>query len=135
MILRAAEAENREENNSQKSEAEAEAHTFAEAFSQIDTENYADNEIHEGDEHQQNPPPWTADYFAPNVNVVDGNDAGPTGLAGFGKHFPHRHDQHQRNDQSDNRRERAGSRALSAVIDLCEQACGREENGLRNFDE
>ena len=46
LILRAAEAENREENNSQKSEAESEAHTFAEAFSQIDAENYADNEIH-----------------------------------------------------------------------------------------
>ena len=24
---------------------------------------------------------------------------------------------------------------LSAVLDLCEQACGREQNGLRNFDE
>ena len=110
--MRAAEAENREENNSQKSEAEAEAHTFAEAFSQIDTENYADNEIHQRDEHQKDPPPWPADDLAPNVNVVDRDDAGPTGLACFGKHFPHRYDQHQRNEQSDNRRERAGSRAL-----------------------
>ena len=28
-----------------------------------------------------------------------------------------------------------GGRTLSAVLDLCEQACGREQNGLRNFDE
>ena len=46
LILRAAEAEDREENDSQKSEAKSEAHTFAEAFGQIDAENYADNEIH-----------------------------------------------------------------------------------------
>ena len=48
--------------------------------------------------------------------VIDRDDAGPTGLAGFGEHFPHRHDQHQRDEQSDNRRERAGSRALSAEL-------------------
>lgn len=46
LILRAAEAEDREENNSQKSKAESEAHAFAEAFSQIDAENYTDYEIH-----------------------------------------------------------------------------------------
>ena len=28
-----------------------------------------------------------------------------------------------------------GASALSAVLDLCEQACGNEQNGLRNFDE
>lgn len=137
LILCAAEAKNREENDSQKSEAEAEAYTFAEAFGQIDAENYADNEIHERDEHQQNPPPWTADDLAPNVKIVDWNDAGPTGLAGFGEHFPHCHYHQQRYEQPDNRRDRAWSRTLSAVaiIDFSEQACGRKQNGLRNFDE
>ena len=135
--MRAAEAKNREENDSQKSEADAEAHTFAEAFGQVDAENYADNEIHQRDEHQQNPPPRTADDLAPNVEIVDWDDAGPTRLASFREHFPHRHYHHQRDEQSDNRRDWAWSRTLSAVavIDLSEQACGREQNGLCNFDE
>jgi hypothetical protein len=135
LILRTAEAENREENNSQKSKAESEAHAFAEAFSQIDAENYTDYEIHERDEHQKNPPPRPADNLAPNIKIIDWDDAGPTGFASFGEHFPHRHDYQQRNEQSENNRDRAWRITLSAVLDLCEQACGREENGLRNFDE
>ena len=96
MILRAAEAEDREENNSQQSKADPEADAFAEAFGQIDAENYTDYEIHERDEHQKDPPPWPADDLAPNIKIIDWNDAGPTGLAGFCEHFPHRHDHHQR---------------------------------------
>ena len=135
MVLRAAEPENREENDSQKSEADSKADAFAEAFGQINAENYADNEIHERDEHQKDPPPWPADNFAPDVNVVDRDDAGPTGLASFGEYFPHRDDQHQRNEQSENHRHWAWRLALSAVLDLSEQACGNEQNVLRNFDE
>lgn len=133
--MRAAEAENREENNSQQSKADAEAHAFAEAFGQIDAENYTDYKIHEWDEHQKDPPPWPADDLAPNVKIVDRDDAGPTGLAGFGEHFPHRHDQQQRNEQPENHRDWAWRVTLGAVLDLCEQACGPEQNGLGNFDE
>ena len=125
MILRAAKAEDREENNSQQSKADSEAHTFAEAFGQIDAENYTDYKIHERDEHQKDPPPWPADNLAPNVEIVDRDDAGPTGLAGLREHFPHRHDQQQRNEQSENDRDWTWRFALSAVLDLCEQACGR----------
>ena len=137
MILRTAEAENREENNSQKSEAEAEAHTFAEAFSQIDTENYADNEIHQRDEHQKDPPPWPADNLAPNIKIIDWDDAGPTGLAGFREHFPHSDDYQQRDEQPDDRRNWARSFALTAVavLDLREQRGVMEEEVLRELDE
>src|SRR4029453_1614828 len=129
LILRTAEAKNREENNSQQSKADSEAYAFADAFGQIDAENNCHDEVNKRNEHQQNPPPWTADNLAPNVNVIDGDDAGPTGLAGFGEHFPHRHYQQQRNEQSENHRDWTWRLALSAVIDLCEQACGREQNG------
>jgi len=88
LVLRAAEAENREENDSQKEQADAETRTFAEALSQIDAENNADDEIHERDKHQDNPPGGPTDNFAPNVKVIDWDETGPTGLAGFGKHFP-----------------------------------------------
>jgi len=46
LILRTAEPENRQENDSQKSQTDPEARTFAKAFRQIDAENYADNKIH-----------------------------------------------------------------------------------------
>ena len=51
LILRAAERENREENNSQQCKADSEAHAFAEALRQINAENYTDYEIHERDQH------------------------------------------------------------------------------------
>jgi hypothetical protein len=135
LVLRTAKAENRKENDSQKGEAKAETGAFTEALGQIDAENDADNEIYERDKHQNDPPGGPADDLAPNVNVVDRDDAGPAGLASFGKHLPHRRDQHHRNEQSDDHRERAGRSAFSAVLDLAEQACGREQDGLRNLDE
>ena len=98
LVLCAAEPKNRQENDSQKSEADSEACAFAEAFPQIDAENNSDDEINERDEHQKDPPPWPADNLAPNIKIIDWDDAGPTGLAGFGEHFPHRHDYQQRNE-------------------------------------
>ena len=135
LILGAAETENRPENESQKRESESEADSFPKTFCQVDGKNYRDYEIHERDEHQKDPPPWPADNLAPNIKIIDWDDAGPTGLAGFREHFPHRHDYQQCNEQSENHRDWAWRLALSAVLDLCEQSGGREQNGLRNFDE
>ena len=137
MVLRAAKAKNREENDSQKKKTDSKARAFTEAFGQIDAENYADNEIHEWDKHQNDPPCGPTDNLAPNVKVVDWDDACPTWVAGFDKHLPHRYDHHKSNEQCDNRCERAWSRTLRAVavIDLSEQARRREQSGLRNFDE
>ena len=83
------------------------------------------------------PPPRPADDLAPNVNVVDRDDAGPTGLAGFGKHFPQATIITDVNASPENPEQWPGRLSLrrGRVLDLCEQACGREENGLRNFDE
>ena len=50
-VLRAAEAKNREENDSQKNKADSEASAFAEAFGQINAKNYAYNEVDEWDKH------------------------------------------------------------------------------------
>ena len=99
MILRAAEAEDRPENDSQKSEADSEARTFTEAFRHIDAENYTDNEIHERDKHQNDPPPGSADNLAPDVEIIDRDNAGPARLSGFREHFPHRNDQQQCDEQ------------------------------------
>ena len=89
-------------NDFQKSEADSEAGAFTEALCHIDAENYADNEIHEWNKHQNDPPAGSADDLAPDVEVIDWDDAGPTGLAGFREYFPHRHDQQQGDEHSDN---------------------------------
>lgn len=51
LILRAAETENRPENESQKRETESEADSFPKTLCQVDAEDYRDYEIHERDEH------------------------------------------------------------------------------------
>jgi hypothetical protein len=137
LILRAAKTEDRQENDSQESDTESESCTFTKALRQIDAQNNHNDEVHEGNQHQENPPPWPSDDLAPDVEIIDWDDAGPTGLAGFGEHFPHSDDYQQRDEQSDDRRNRAGSFALTAVavLDLREQRGVMEEEVLRELDE
>ena len=47
LILRAAEAEDREENNRQQKQTNPEAHSFPETLSQVDEKNDRDYEINE----------------------------------------------------------------------------------------
>ena len=82
-----------------KSEANSEACAFTEALCHVDAKNNSHDDIHEWDKHQNDPPTGSADDLAPDVEVVDRDDAGPAGLAGFGEHFPHRHDQQQGDEQ------------------------------------
>src|SRR6476620_2068318 len=92
-------------------------------FATIDTQNYRNDEVHDGNQHQENPPPGSTDNLAPDIEIIDWDDTGPAGLAGFREHFPHRHDQEQRDEQSDDHRSRAARLALAAVVvfDLREQ--------------
>ena len=99
LILRAAETKDRPENDAQKSEADSEAHTFTEALRHIDAENNSYDDINERDKHQKNPPAGSADNLAPDVEIIDRDNAGPARLSGFREHFPHRHDQQQCDEQ------------------------------------
>ena len=101
LILRAAETKDRPENDAQKSEADSEAHTFTEALRHIDAENNSYDDINERDEQQNDPPAGSAYNLAPDVQVIDRDDAGPARLAGFREHLPHRNDHHQRDEQAD----------------------------------
>lgn len=95
LILRAAETKDRPENDAQKSEADSEACALAEALRHIDAENNSYDDINEGDEQQNDPPAGSAYNLAPDVQVIDRDEAGPARLAGFCKYFPHGHDQQQ----------------------------------------
>ena len=137
LILGATEAEDRQENNSQESDPDSESCTFTEALRQIDAQNNHNDEVHERNQHQENPPAGSADNLTPDVKIIDWDDAGPARLAGFREHFPHRDDYQQREEQSDDRRNWAGSLALAAVavLDLREQRSVMEEEILWGLDQ
>jgi hypothetical protein len=78
--LRAAETQDRQENDSQENEADSETDAFAEAFCHVDTENNSYDDVDERDQYQNDPPGWPADDLAPNVEVVNRDDAGPPRL-------------------------------------------------------
>ncbi len=82
MILRAAEAENREENNRQQNQPNPEADAFAETLGYIDEQNDRDDEVDERDEHQDYPPTRPARDLAHEVSVHDWDNGGPAGLPG-----------------------------------------------------
>ena len=90
--MSAAEAENWEKNDSQQSNTDSEPGALAKTFCQVDANYNPYDDIHEGNEHQNDPPAWAAYYFTPHVHIVDGNDRGPAGATSFGEHLPHRHD-------------------------------------------
>src|SRR6188472_2437122 len=92
LIWRAAETEDRPENDAQKSEADSEAYTFAEALRHINAENNSYDDINERDEQQNDPPAGSA-YNLADVQVIDRDETGPARLAGFRKHLPHCNDQ------------------------------------------
>ena len=95
LILCAAETKDRPENDAQKSEADSEAYTFAEALRHINAENNSYDDINERDEQQNDPPAGSAYNLAPDVQVIERDEAGPARLAGFRKHLPHCNDQQQ----------------------------------------
>src|SRR4030095_13340320 len=95
LILRAAETKDRPENDAQKSEADPEADTFTEALRHIDAEDNSHDDVNERDEKKNDPPAGSAYNLAPDVQVIDRDEAGPARLAGFSEYFPHRHDQQQ----------------------------------------
>ena len=108
----AAEAENGHENDAQKSETDSETHTFAETLCHIDTENNSNDDIDERDKHQNDPPAGSTYNLAPDVEIIDRDDASPARLTGFREHLPHCHDQQQGDEQSDNHRNWARRLAL-----------------------
>jgi hypothetical protein len=109
LVLRTAETQDRQENDSQKNEADSETDAFAEAFRHVDTENNSYDDVDERDQHQNDPPGRSADDLAPNVEVVNRDDAGPPRLARFRENLPHRDDHQQRDKQSNNRWNRAAA--------------------------
>jgi hypothetical protein len=88
LILRAAEAENREENNRQQNQPNPEAHAFAETLGYIDAQDDPNDEVDERDEHQDYPPTRPARDLSHEVSVHDWDNSGPAGLPGFAEYFP-----------------------------------------------
>src|SRR5262249_13221028 len=93
LILRATESEDRQGKNFPKRNTHPEPRPFAQNICQVDANDNSYDDIHEWNEHQNHPPTGPTHYFTPHVHIVDRDDSGPAGATGFGKHFPHRHDQ------------------------------------------
>src|SRR5438093_895755 len=67
LILRAAEAENWEENNSQQNQTNPKPHAFPKTLRQVNAKNYPDDEVYEGNQQQDNPPTRPANDLAQDV--------------------------------------------------------------------
>src|SRR5438094_1373748 len=83
LILSASEAKYRPEDDSQESETNSKPGTFTEALGHIDAQNNQNDEVNKGNQHQEDPPPGSSDNLAPDVEVIDWDDAGPARLAAF----------------------------------------------------
>ena len=128
MIGGVAEAEDGDENESQKQHADGETDAFSEGFSQLDHEDDSNDNVDQRDEKKDDPPARFSDDLANDVDVIDGDDAGPAWLAGFDEDFPHSGDDE---DAQNKRDQPAGGaagvlRGVRKIWRLSEERAGGE---------
>ena len=86
-VLGLTESENREENKSQKSKADSKAGAFSEFLSNRDIHHDRDDDISDRNKEKDNPPKRFVGDLKHDDDIVNGDDTGPSGLAGFGEDF------------------------------------------------
>lgn len=97
LILGRSETEDGPEDEAQKDQAQCGAYATTEALRELVEDDQEHDDIHEGDEQENDPPDRLANDFEQHDGIVDGNDGGPTGFAGLREDLPHGGDHQQDN--------------------------------------
>src|SRR5207249_7120707 len=88
LILRTAKAEDQEENERQQKQTNSKPRSFSEVLCHIDAKNYPDDEIHQRNEHQDEPPTGPASDLDQKIGVHNRDDGCPAWLSGFRENLP-----------------------------------------------
>src|SRR5689334_8748570 len=91
-VLRLPPRQNRDEDESQEEESEREPHTMSEVLGDAVEHHDRYDDVHDGDEVEEDPPDRFARDLQHHDAIVDRDDRRPARLSGLGKHLPHRCD-------------------------------------------
>jgi hypothetical protein len=97
-----AEAQDEEADEAQDDEhEESPCLALAEAFGEIHVHDYHDDDVHAGNEEEQEPPDRAFDDFQHDDGVVDRDEDGPAGLARLDEDLPLRDEHYDTEDERD----------------------------------
>jgi len=83
LILRTAKAEDQEENKRQQKQTDPEARSFSKVLCHINAKNYPDDEIHQRNEHKDEPPTGSTRDLDQKIGVHNRDDSCPAWMSGF----------------------------------------------------
>src|SRR5256885_3527504 len=116
-ILRIPKRQNRPKNKREEDQPQGEADVMAEVLRQAVRHHDRDDDIHDRNQVEQNPPDWLAGKIENDDRVVDGNDRCPARLSGLLEHLPHRSDVEENDRAPDQPEHHAGAlRRLKRVL-------------------
>src|ERR1700690_789698 len=115
----------------QKDQDDSEHRALTEGLRDVNGKQENEKEIDQWNQHKKQPPAWPARNLEQYIDVVDRNDASPSGLTAFLKHFPHSDGANHEDCQAHNQRDaaerecsRAGNCACGVVIQKqCSHHC------------
>src|SRR5258705_188372 len=113
--LRVAEGQDGDEDEAHEDKGHGEAGALPESPGQVDHHDDGNDEAHDGDEHEDDPPARAAGDLAHEVEVVNGDDGSPAGLARLFKDLPEADDDQQDDGQVDEARNQRASACLDVL--------------------
>lgn len=109
LVLGRAEAQDGDEDEAQEDEAQSCAKATTEGLGEVVADDDNEDDLDEGDTHQDQPPPRATDNLCDDVQVVEGDEAGPAGLSRLGEDFPRACDDDDENGNVDEEKQNAGN--------------------------
>jgi hypothetical protein len=103
LILGVTKGEDEEEDGAEQPEADAKGSTLAEVFRHAEVGKQCDDEVHEGNDEQDDSPARFATDAKPDDGVVNGDEERPARLSGLGEDFPEGDDHQDDDGQGDQR--------------------------------
>src|SRR6266508_492853 len=107
LVLRISPSQQRNEKRAQKDDAQGESHAVPEVLRDIVNHDDGHDDIHTGDQGEQDPPDWFLRDLQPYDGVVDRNNRRPTGLARLLEYRPYRGGFEHEGDDRDNPEQQA----------------------------
>lgn len=93
--------------------------TFSESLRECHTNKKRDNDVHNWNKKQNNPPCWFFDNFQKNPNIVDWNNCSPAWLSGFLKYFPIRSNYENNKNKHEHHKQRVIKHAWLRILWIC----------------
>ena len=116
LIRSFAESQQGHENIGQENQSRRKATALAECLGQPNLRLDTQNDVIEGDQHQQEAHTAAPSDIKQHIEIVEGNNGRPAGLTGLPEDNPHAHQNKHAQDKRDNGGQRVKGRGTAVIV-------------------